>query len=413
MKVWLGLILFSQLVQARVTTENLVAPNGYRWESQVQDDKIYLNLINQDTSQKTNITYAWAKSGVRILEKSIDTQNKTVTVKPGRHIWEPHPGTQRSLEEVFLNILKSLGYKTPQVEYVNFDGTPSFSTIDDFLNALQPPAQKLAFNDFIKSISQKVSETRTDIQKRILPFGVSVGVPQFLDIVEPIKGEENGHPRYDAFNLLVLKAYAKYGDHFLEFLNSLGNFKSFNPIFFYLRNHTVPLELKQVALALLTHNHLVEVNLVKAIILNRGPRQAWLAFKAINNLYAAERNWWQVGGRDIDLETRPQLRNIFELSHIEFLNSETEIAVRPRFLEVSCSGIEVGWVPKGITYHLYGAFLVSLRMKSLGMANWMVDIATPKLGTLYKLFSGAGQTEKVKMIQEVYAQGARYANHCR
>ncbi len=411
MRLWLGLIFISQIVQARVTTENLVAPNGYRWESAIKDDKIYLNLIAQDLSRKTNVTYAWVKSGARILEKPIDSQFEVVTVKPGRHIWEPHPGTQRSLEEIFLILLKSLGYKTPSIEYVKFDGTPTFSTIDDFLKELQEPDSKITLSEFIKEISKKVANTRRDIQKKILPFNSNIGIPQFLDIVEPIEGEENGRPRYDAFNLIAVNAYLKHGDDLLNLVKRLGDLKVFNPLFFYLRNHTVPEDLKQVIIALLTHNHLIETNLVRAVILKHGHHQGWLVFKAINNLYAAERNWW-ISGRDIEIGYRASLKNRFYETGIDFIDRLNEKVVLPRFLDVSCTDVEAKWIPVSKIYHLYGAFLVSLRMKNLGMANWMVDVLTPKLGSFYKTFSKDNDQEKLNLIKEIYSQGAAYANRC-
>lgn len=405
-------LCFSTTSHAYTAVENL--PYTYEnatsyWRVDSHGDFVAFKL------QNTKIEYTW-KNSIRASNVFYDSDHNVISPKPARSLWAPHPTTVQTVEEVFLNALQAVGYPSIQVPYLKeVRGVHYVSDIGDFLSVYRKLSPPMTAEAFLRSVQLKVNKTSNE-----LIFGKQLErtyIPAFANVVEPIKSGN----RYDAFNLFPLLTYRKDKSAFINEMNRWLQAPVMNVMELFQKS-SVSESVRISLLALLTHNHLVEVNLLKYIALNEGVDASWKMAKMINLLYQREQEFWRQGTQRHDI-LRGHNKNLLRLfGKTEFapFNDFVILESHPVFLANTCSdqnpveGFDLSMlkIPAIRSYHFYGSLITAQRMYSLRIPLKIAEKINGFLVAQYKSHSDAN-AEEITYLKNLYRLGTRYVYNCR
>jgi hypothetical protein len=389
----------------------------YIWDVNSYNDTLSLNLINKENRQKTNVKFSW-KNNVRTQDSFFDEMQNVIAPKPGRNLWFPHPTSVQTLEELFLKATHEIGYPKITVEYIQRkNGHIYVSDINDFITKMKKTRVVITPSDFLKSIKQKVTATTADLSSSLINISLN-NFPEKLNIIQPIKTPG----RYDAFSLFPLQTYLKDREHFLNELTLWANTYPLNPLIMF-QTSEAPDMIKLSILALLTHNHLTEENLVKLVILDRGLEQGWKVFKAINSLYANEQSFWDLNNtsrHDIVRNINPDLKLIFYKTNFmpfdKYISTEANLIFTQDICTYndgdSLSALLEIKVPAAKSYHFYGSIITAYLMRSFKFPLSITKELNKFLVGQYKDHSGSRNSTAVNYLKNLYSQGAHYVYKC-
>ena len=389
----------------------------YFWAQNVDDDQINLKLHDRSDLSKTNIHFSW-QNNIRIGNNSFDQKRNVISPKPGRELWYPHPTSAQSLEEIFIKSMIEIGYPKLQIPYLKTDqnNIVSVSTIDDFLNEYKRYRPNIDSHTFLKNLKKEIVSTTNElIFDKNYTFKL---VPDFFNIIQPIKSGK----RYDAFNMLPVVAYLKEKESFNEEINFWLKAKNLN-VFKMLKIQSASKRVKHALLALLTHNHLIEQNLIKLIAITDGPAEAWKMAKNINELYKKEQIFWMKrneGNKIFETLINKELLDIFYKTNFapynEFITNEVNLGFINRYCTKGSSELknilEDSNLPVFKSYHLYGSLLLALNMKNLKIPFLTANKISQYFIQKYKVASGSSRQSEIAYLRQLYSVGVHYVYDC-
>lgn len=393
MKILTKIFLISALLcheaLARVPLSALSAPEGYFWKERKteQGRNLRLELFNSKTSKNSGVFYEMElRSGIIIESENTTRSLKDPVLRPGRILWQPHPETGRSLQEVFNNFMTEVYGESYPAQYVREEkpGHFSYNDWEEQLQFYQEKKPVLSRENLFTQIQNAKDATWKKISRSFL----GISLPSFLffyDPVEPIAGEEESDKsRYDAFTSFPLQIWKRSPDLFLQEMLRISQAGP-TSIVNLLREKTTQ-ELSTVRLgivALLTHNHLAEKFWTELILIERGPKEAWRALTLLNHLYEEDRAY---------LETHSKVRI-------------TEIP--------TCDGSAASAVVTDKVYHYYGGWILAARLRqdlpflprslTLHLEKWASN-------SYYRLSRKKGP--KNNPLLKLYEAAARDYNSC-
>jgi hypothetical protein len=386
------------------------ATRGYTWSfAPATSLPFSATLIDDKNSAPTSIQYGWNAQGALVLSSPVDNNLGLIAPLPQRTLWMPHPAQAASLESKFLTIARGLGYPYPTHPYLEKNGS-SFRVRDfaEDLRALDSLKPTLTFDQHVRNIRASVAATRVTLMGRLTGLDEKFLVPagtlsQMVDVVEPLASftsEPSEAHRFDAFSLLPSKELFTEPDAFLALLSSVAAQPTWEPIPWFFLRTDVPEQRRLAILSLVTHNHVSEENFIRSVILLRGVRPGWEAFRNLNRLYESERETWLQRG---ELQKDPTLPELLGKSNIPFINALMAGKVKP-ILRATNPGAE--WIPLYRTYHYYGAFIVARLMRRLFVPRALGLKFSEFLGSQYKKATNGENSPQLAMIRTVYRQGA-------
>jgi len=413
--------VFTSPSYARVLMSLASAPKGWTWQvAKNEQGNTVATLVNIKTGEPSIIQFAWSPFGVQIVGKTVDDAHHLIVPKLNRTSWAAHPGTMFTLEEIYLDLLRSMNFEVPSVPFLLEEhGETTVSGMEDFLAQVKAPKNLPSLTKFINSIVTRVQETNVEIFEKLLPKDpkeIDVGLAKLikhLEVIEPIRStNDHGGIRYDAFNLLPLRALVQGGADLPVSLQSWSKKIIINPL---LVDQLFPYESQEVRLAmiaLLTHNHLAEKNFIRAIVLRDGVNEGWLIFKALNDLYAGEQNFWTQLDKKF-IHTQPVLESVFPSAKIDFLDRRRAVVVSSDAIDRLCSSSMMTntLIPIYKSYHLYGGFVLAKRLQHF-VPDFALESLTSRAAGFYKLLSKGNNVIDREYTMNLFKLGASYARQC-
>jgi len=415
---------FEETALASVHANDLEAPEGYFWSETITKDQIHLELWSRLNRQKTKIQFVYdVHSGTLISSTKMDDQLKLLLPAPGEHLWSAHPEKFESVENHFRKLLKDLQLLEPKttekVLSLDDEGQFRYRNADDLLEQVPAtPVPNLNLQEIINSVQRQITTT----EQKWTQFSSGVADIQSLvsalDVIEPIETEFPGDGRQiEAFNLFPLVELEKDGETMLRALSSLAQTPKRYPLEWLIGESSLPFHTRLAILMLLTHNHQIEENFTKAVVIQFGVRSAWKTFLDLNSLYKNERDFWTPKSQH---QIRNDLESFYPSFGISFLDEtrtwEINIAYKQRILgplygfhSLTRQNIEV-FLPYRQIYHYYGAFVLALRLKEdLGIPDVFIPKMAELLGMGYKLKTAGSDANQLHLMQAYYLQGAHDA----
>lgn len=390
---------------------------NFHWTSKVENSLVRLQLVSNSDELPTQIEFSWDQN-VRSRNQFFDESQNVISAKPNRILWTPHPTQAKTLEETFITALYSIDYPKLNIPYLIQDeqGQVLVSGIEDFLKVYRTFKPTLTPDGFLLKVKNQISEASNHLIHLDTFKNASI-IPSFLNIVEPIKSGN----RYDAFNLFPLLAYKQNKSEFRDALKNWANTDSLNILKKY-RDTSIPLNIRHSLLALLTHNHLVEINLIKLVALEEGVDTAWDVAKDINQLYLSEQHFWTKGisRHDIVRRKNSNLLNLLENSHFKPYDNFIQIEASPVFLMEECassnpdvlSDLASMIIPAARSYHFYGSIVTAQKMKNLKLPKEIALMINNFLINQYQTNTHATQVSTNNYIKNLYFQGTQYVYMC-
>ena len=388
---------FSLSLSAASTTNP--ASLGYEWVwSKSSDNQVRADLIDPQVG-KTEIFFSWNSTGSLTGSHLFDNNQNLLSTFPGRTLWMGHPSQGKSLESLFLELLRDAGFQIERQSLMvetpeGLRPRPFAETLAklDSIKSTQTLAQHL---DKIKS---EISQTRQNLVAWFGHVNPQTAAwlewaTQGLDIIQPVRtegGEEGA--RFDAFAGLATQAYLKSPREFLLLLARTAQNKVWNPLSWYRTETFANDEQKLAIMSLITHNHVSEFYFVQSVALAEGSRKAWAVHQALNQLYEAEQRFWLLR-EPSKLRKNSELGKILEKSGVPFYDQNS-------LLEVQLNG--QGWIPLRRTYHAYGGFIAGRKLRAFHVPSSVVQTLVRFLGKQYKKVSAGPDSADFKMIDEIY-----------
>jgi len=432
-----GLLTFllSQTAFGFTPASQLQAPHGFHWVESSDGIKKRLNLVNGN-DRPTNITYEWI-DGLplfKALNRFDPFYDLSLPKRPGRTPFHPHRESEASLEEVFLKNLAILVGEDVDVRVLQVtNGENFYSTIDDFLPAYQNLLDQrkslgLSAKRYFEWIQSKVETSRHKLLEKAagksswkksaleVSFANCMNVPSDerdrrfecapFAAVEPLLErfqKSSTHPgaseSVNAFSLFPLQSYLHNPGEFHDALKNLHFYlKNAGSAYSWLKKQNfLPLDLRLSAIALITHNHHTEINLVKLVALQESVTKAWQIQSLINELYDADR--LQAISKPNQLRQSDLLKRVYNPNNFpenrRFIYEHDDEEVYE--LEMK------EWIPLRKRYHWYGGIIAGIRLRQWGLTQTTLNSEmTALLGMAYKVGTAGFHSPEIPVIRKVY-----------
>lgn len=246
-----------------------------------------------------------------------------------------------------------------------------------FLNLIQGRCEhvKKTPQQLHADVAKHIASTREYINNssRLASFLGPFLNPLF-NVAEPVRSK-NG--RIDGFVLYASDIYLKTPQEFLKRLSNMAKDESFDPFVLLRESIQNPnSEISMGLLSLLTHNHQAEFQLIANVIANDGVDSAWRAYLNLNKLYELERQYWQ---KRLNL-----LCNEKYLQALSYEDENENLEYRACYSQITYGHLTID-VPVVKSYHFYGAWIMSYRLKKQGVVpNALIPAAVSGMIGSYK-----------------------------
>ncbi|MEI8347919.1 MAG: hypothetical protein WCG27_10665, partial [Pseudomonadota bacterium] len=226
-----------------------------------------------------------------------------------------------------------------------------------------------------------------------------------FDVVEPfiVKSDMDSNKKsINAFLKYPISIYTRDKKRLLFAIHDLAKAPTFDPLEF-MKDTTYPRDIKLAILTLLTHNHHSEAFFAKAVVCTDGPQMGWQVFLDLNQLYSKEAEYWKKNNL---LTSDADIKKLYSgmVGQIQFLNNNLDKCVNLNDLP------KAKGVPYIKRYHLYGAFVLSCRLKNeLGLPNVLISQIVRRAGQTYRAITTGCKSPEMDTIEKIYQDGFELA----
>jgi len=399
---------------SRVEVDKLLAPEGFYWKSQTDQKNITLNLIAKKNDAPTKVQYVWNKASLFKIKIQREDNDFEVSVSgPGRLSMHSHPMEMQSLENVFLEYLEELNitYEKPE-KIVQEKDCLTFSEMDDFIGRSKENKNIKLQNiiDEVKGLIQNSLTTKLedhDVHTENKIYEILNKTLVKDNLLEAVIDQRIR--RVSSFTLSPLLVLQKEKERFLQLLNRVSQFKTFQPVFWFHHEKGFEEKTKLALLMLITHNHVSEEYFVKGVIAQYGIQEGWQAMQAINRLYLAERKYWkqkiQQGDKRIDTELHVLLDDIKTYKFEAKYNENLVKVINP--MDISDEG---SWLPYGKLYQYYGGFILARLLKTSNIPSSLGPYLVKAAGPAYRFITSGKDSKQFGIIKLYFEVAAKHGD---